>query len=105
MPLHEYRCETCDRTFELIQGFSEPPLTLCDQCGGPLKRLLSAPAVQFKGSGWYVSDYGKSGSAGAAPKDASKGTPKESGDSGSSGPGKETPAPSGGDSSPGDKKP
>jgi putative FmdB family regulatory protein len=68
MPLREYLCESCGRTVELIQGMNEPPLTLCDRCGGPLKKLLSAPAVQFKGSGWYVSDYGKGGGAGASAR-------------------------------------
>ena len=62
MPLYEYLCESCGRTIELIQSYSEPRLTICDRCGGPMKRLVSAPAVQFKGSGWYVSDYGKGGS-------------------------------------------
>ena len=62
MPLYEYRCESCGHTQEAIQSFSEPPLTVCERCGGALKKQMSAPAVQFKGSGWYVSDYGKSGS-------------------------------------------
>ena len=62
MPLYEYLCESCGRTMEAIQSFSDPPLTMCDRCGGAVKKLLSAPAVQFKGSGWYVSDYGKGGS-------------------------------------------
>ncbi len=81
MPLYEYLCESCGRTIELIQSFSEAPLTLCDRCGGTVKRLLSAPAVQFKGSGWYVSDYGKSGSAGPSAK--SDTGAKDSGGSGS----------------------
>jgi putative FmdB family regulatory protein len=66
MPLYEYLCEKCGRKMEAIQSFSEPPLTVCDRCGGQLKKLMSAPAVQFKGSGWYVSDYGK-GSSGPSP--------------------------------------
>lgn len=62
MPLYEYLCTECGRTIEAFQSFSEAPLAQCDRCGGALKRLISAPAVQFKGSGWYVSDYGRSGS-------------------------------------------
>jgi putative FmdB family regulatory protein len=72
MPLFEYLCESCGRTFEAIQSHSEAPLTTCDRCGGPLRKLLSAPAFQFKGSGWYVSDYGRpggeSGNAGEGSK-------------------------------------
>ncbi|MGE5345696.1 MAG: FmdB family zinc ribbon protein [Acidithiobacillales bacterium] len=63
MPLYEYICESCGRTIEAFQSFSDAPLSLCDRCGGRLKRLISAPALQFKGSGWYVSDYGRSGAA------------------------------------------
>jgi len=74
MPLYEYICESCGRTLEAIQSYSEPLLTLCDRCGGPLRKLLSAPAVQFKGSGWYVSDYGKAGSDVAKKHDAGEGT-------------------------------
>lgn len=59
MPLYEYRCQGCGRTTEAMQSFSDPPLTTCESCGGELKKLLSAPAVQFKGSGWYVSDYAR----------------------------------------------
>ena len=67
MPLYEYRCEDCGETIEIIQRFSDPPVDLCKACGGPLERLLSAPTIQFKGSGWYVTDYPKSGG-----KDSSK---------------------------------
>jgi putative FmdB family regulatory protein len=58
MPLYEYRCEKCHRTFEVIQSFSDAELTECSECGGHLERLLSAPAIRFKGTGWYVTDYG-----------------------------------------------
>ncbi len=60
MPLYEYLCEGCGERFELIQRFSDQPLTTHDACGGTVHRLLSAPALQFKGSGWYVNDYAKS---------------------------------------------
>src|SRR5512147_2952271 len=68
MPLYEYLCQSCGRTLEVIQSYSEPPLAVCDRCGGALTKLMSAPAVQFKGTGWYVSDYGKSGSSGKTTK-------------------------------------
>ncbi len=61
MPLYEYTCESCGRNLEAFQSFSEAPLSVCERCGGRLKRLISPPALQFKGSGWYVSDYGRSG--------------------------------------------
>ena len=59
MPLYEYQCEKCGKTVEIIQKFSDPPPSECKKCGGELERLLSAPAVQFKGTGWYVTDYGR----------------------------------------------
>jgi putative FmdB family regulatory protein len=60
MPLYEYLCESCQRRFERIRKFSDPPIDVCPVCGnGPVKKLLSAPAIQFKGTGWYVTDYTK----------------------------------------------
>ncbi len=59
MPLYEYRCRKCGRHLEKIQKFSDRPLATCEHCGGRLERLLSAPAIQFKGSGWYVTDYAR----------------------------------------------
>ena len=61
MPLYEYQCIPTGKRFEAIQKFSDPPLTECPECGGEVKKLLSAPAIQFKGAGWYVTDYGKGG--------------------------------------------
>jgi len=61
MPLYEYECEKCGHRFEKIQKFSDPPLDACPKCGGPLHKMQSAPAFQFKGTGWYVTDYAKSG--------------------------------------------
>jgi putative FmdB family regulatory protein len=65
MPLYEYQCESCDQRFERIQKFSDPPVDVCPKCGkGPVRKLPSSPAIQFKGSGWYITDYArKSGDA------------------------------------------
>lgn len=63
MPLYEYRCKQCGHQFEKIQSFSAPDEKECPVCQGELERLISAPAIQFKGAGWYVTDYaGKGGS-------------------------------------------
>lgn len=58
MPLYEYQCKKCKHKFEKIQKFSDRPIKKCPECGGPVEKLLHAPAVQFKGTGWYVTDYG-----------------------------------------------
>jgi putative FmdB family regulatory protein len=63
LPLYEYECKKCGRRTEKIRKFSDPPLTVCETCGGELDQLLSSPAIQFKGSGWYVTDYAKKSSA------------------------------------------
>lgn len=68
MPLYEYKCQSCGRLREALQKMGDPPLVTCEVCGGELKRLVSAPAVQFKGTGWYVTDYAKkSGSEAGRP--------------------------------------
>lgn len=61
MPIYEYRCQSCNETFEIIQKFADAPLTEHAGCGGTVARLLSAPGLQFKGSGWYVTDYAGAG--------------------------------------------
>ena len=61
MPLYEYECDACRRRIEVIQKFSDQPLTTCEACGGHLRKLLSSPAIQFKGSGWYITDYARAG--------------------------------------------
>lgn len=63
MPLYEYQCESCSHRFERIQKFSDPPVDTCPQCGGSVRKLISSPAIQFKGSGFYITDYGKQGSS------------------------------------------
>jgi putative FmdB family regulatory protein len=63
MPLYEYQCESCHNRFERIQKYSDPPIETCPACGkGPVKKLFSSPAIQFKGSGWYITDYAKKSS-------------------------------------------
>ena len=72
MPLYEYECEACGKRFEKIQKFSDPPLEVCDKCGkGPIRKLLSSPAIQFKGSGWYITDYAKKSSSDSGSKSSS----------------------------------
>ena len=57
MPLYEYECQQCGERTEVLQRFSDAPLETCESCGGELDKLISPPAVQFKGTGWYVTDY------------------------------------------------
>lgn len=91
MPLYEYECQSCGRRTELLQRFGDEPLTTCPECGGKVRKLFSAPAVQFKGTGWYVTDYGrgngngnglhsesKSEAAAASDKSSSESTAKKS---------------------------
>jgi putative FmdB family regulatory protein len=67
MPLYEYHCDACGRQFELIRKFSDPPLEKCPHCGGTVRKLFSSPAIQFKGSGFYITDYAKKDHATASP--------------------------------------
>lgn len=70
MPIYEYQCQNCGRRTEQLQRLDDPPLAACPHCGGEVKKLISAPAVQFKGSGWYVTDYaGKKGGGASAKSD------------------------------------
>jgi putative FmdB family regulatory protein len=84
MPLYEYECDACGQRFEIIQKFSDPPASTCTKCGkGPVQRLLSSPAIQFKGTGWYITDYSKKGKDGKSAEksetksDAKAGTTAE----------------------------
>ncbi|MBZ5516238.1 MAG: zinc ribbon domain-containing protein [Acidobacteriia bacterium] len=70
MPLYEYRCRKCGATIEKIQKFADPPLEICEECGGSLERLLSSSAIQFKGSGWYITDYARKSSTASGPSSA-----------------------------------
>jgi putative FmdB family regulatory protein len=73
MPLYEYHCGLCGKNFEIIQKFSDRPLTVHDGCGGELEKVVSAPAIQFKGTGWYVTDYKSSGSSGKSSRNGKSG--------------------------------
>jgi putative FmdB family regulatory protein len=89
MPLYEYQCQQCGKRSEVLQRMNEPPLTECPVCGGTLKKLISSPSFQFKGSGWYVTDYagkskggegkGEGGEAKGEGKSESKGEGKAEG--------------------------
>jgi putative FmdB family regulatory protein len=91
MPLYEYECDQCGHRFEKIQKFSDPLEDTCPKCGGPVHKLMSSPAIQFKGSGFYITDYPK-GDKGTPPKSdggksdraAKADKPAASADSGSS---------------------
>lgn len=61
MPIYEYQCLRCEKKTEVLQRFEDPPLAACPDCGGEVKKLISSPAFQFKGSGWYVTDYARKG--------------------------------------------
>ena len=76
MPLYEYECKKCKHRFERIQKFSDPPAKKCPKCGGPVEQLLSAPAVQFKGSGWYVTDYARKSGAPSGESKSSESKPE-----------------------------
>ncbi|MGH9509592.1 MAG: FmdB family zinc ribbon protein [Terriglobales bacterium] len=78
MPLHEYLCKKCGHRFERIQKFSDPPAKKCPECGGALEQVLHAPAVQFKGTGWHVTDYPRQGSDKASKESAAAADAKES---------------------------
>jgi putative FmdB family regulatory protein len=82
VPLYEYQCPKCGR-FELIQKFSDAPLSACPTCGREVQKLLSAPAIQFKGSGWYITDYARKSSGGDSAKgEAAKTSEAKAGEGG-----------------------
>jgi putative FmdB family regulatory protein len=84
MPLYEYQCDACGHRFERIQKYSDPLIESCPACGGSVQKLLSSPAIQFKGSGWYITDYARAGkgettsTTGARDGASSDGTKSES---------------------------
>ena len=82
MPLYEYQCDTCGHRFEKIKKFSDPPEEACPKCGSAVRKLISAPAFQLKGTGWYITDYAKQGAA-AGDGDKAPNLEKQDGTSGS----------------------
>ena len=117
MPIYEYQCLQCGTRNEALQRMSDPPLTTCEACGGELKRLISPPAVQFKGTGWYVTDYarakpsakegraeGASGSDGGGAKESGGGAKESRGDKAEGGGSSGASSGSGAKSSGGDAK-
>lgn len=74
MPMYEYECESCGHRFEVIQKFSDARKRTCPKCKGKLKRLISAPGLHFKGSGWYITDYGRGGSSPSQSSESSDGS-------------------------------
>jgi putative FmdB family regulatory protein len=72
MPLYEYQCDACGQRFEKIRKFSDPPLDACPSCGGTVQKLMSAPAFQLKGTGWYITDYAKKDSGVSTGSSSSK---------------------------------
>lgn len=81
MPLYEYECNDNGHRFERIQKFSDPPIAVCPTCGSAVRKLLSSPAIQFKGSGWYITDYAKkSGSVESSSSSSSSSSKSDSGD-------------------------
>jgi putative FmdB family regulatory protein len=81
MPIYEYECGDCGTRTEAIQRFADEPLTVCSSCGGPLTKLMSAPAFQFKGTGWYVTDYAdKNKKSGAEAKSRDSGKESSGGE-------------------------
>ncbi len=97
MPLYEYECEACGQRFEKIQKYSDPLADVCAKCGkGPVRKLLSSPAIQFKGSGFYITDYAKKSSPDSSGSKSSSGGSDSGGESKKDGESKkaDTPAPS-----------
>ena len=85
MPIYEYVCEQCGECTEAIQRLADPPLSECLKCGGRLRKKVSAPAFQFKGTGWYVTDYARKGESGKSSESGKSGESGKSSESGSSG--------------------
>jgi putative FmdB family regulatory protein len=81
MPIYEYECLNCGKRTELLQKMSDAPLAACPNCGGEVKKLISSPAVQFKGSGWYVTDYAGKKGGGSSGGSESKSEGKSEGKS------------------------
>ncbi|HEX9757289.1 MAG TPA: FmdB family zinc ribbon protein [Nitrospiria bacterium] len=92
MPIYEYECKKCGHRFEVIQKFSDEPISICETCGGKVSKLLAAPALMFKGTGWYVTDYSSKGKKPVAKE--GDGKTKTEKDSPKTGPNKKSDKPS-----------
>ncbi|MFQ5877481.1 MAG: FmdB family zinc ribbon protein [Acidobacteriota bacterium] len=79
MPLYEYECTSCRHRFERLQKFSDPPVRRCVRCRGRVEKVLSAPGIQFKGSGWYVTDYARKGRSAEKERDKGEKAPAKEG--------------------------
>lgn len=95
MPLYEYQCKQCNHLFERIRKFSDPPLTECPKCQGEVEQIISPPAIQFKGSGWYVTDYAHR-SGGPKPSGTNGSASESKGDSKETSKSESSPAPAAG---------
>ena len=85
MPLYEYECEACGHRFEVIQKFSDAPVETCPKCGSKVRKLLSSPAIQFKGSGWYITDYARAGKSDSGSSSTAGGSSAAAGETKSDG--------------------
>jgi putative FmdB family regulatory protein len=99
MPLYEYECQSCGNRFELIQKFSDPPAEVCPSCGGEVRKLPSSPAIQFKGTGWYITDYARKGAGSGKDQAAASGNGAPAGGE------SKAAEPKSGDTKPADTKP
>lgn len=77
MPLYEYQCKKCGETTEVLQKSGDKPLEKCPECGGAMVKLISPPAIQFKGNGWYITDYAKKGAAASESATGKKSGPED----------------------------
>jgi putative FmdB family regulatory protein len=84
VPIYEYRCTKCGHRFEAIQKVSDSPLSKCEKCKGKVERLISSPAIQFKGSGWYITDYARKGQTGTSEPSSSSDKTESSSSEGAS---------------------
>jgi putative FmdB family regulatory protein len=78
MPLYEFQCSECGKKTEVLQRFADAPLAVCPACGGPVRKLVSSPSFQFKGSGWYVTDYARKAGGGEGKGEGASGESESS---------------------------
>jgi putative FmdB family regulatory protein len=95
MPIYEYACKACGAKTEVLQKAKDKPLAACPKCGGAVVKLISSPAIQFKGNGWYITDYAKKSAPAASPKSGPKAAPQAEAQSGPAEAAKKTPGKAG----------